>query len=211
MYSYKKNRPIIKGVSLDIKPKRVTAIVGDNGSGKTTLGKLLAGILKPDGGQVWIDGLDSQTMALSDVGLRIGYLFQNPKKHIFAVTVQEQLLFAHKLCGKDLKEGEARVQVLLRLFQLEDKKEVSPYTLSHGELKRLALGSILFSKPQFLILDEPTTGLDDVRIMQLSHYLKKIQQEGIGMIIISHNHEFVKEHADRIVTLEEGKIIDDTR
>ncbi len=210
MYSYKKNKPVIKGVSLDIKSKRVIAIVGDNGSGKTTLGKLLGGILKPDGGHVRIEGLDSQTMALSDVGLRIGYLFQNPMKHIFADTVQEQLLFVHKLLGKDLEEGEARVEALLHLFQLEDKKEASPYTLSHGELKRLALGSILFSRPEFLILDEPTTGLDNVRIKQLSHYLKKLHQEGIGMIIISHNDEFIKEHADRIVTLREGKIIHDT-
>lgn len=211
LYSYTHHKPVIKHVSINIRSKGITALVGDNGSGKTTLGKLLAGILKPDSGQVWIDGLASQNMTLSDVGQRMGYLFQNPRKHIVATSVREQLLLAHELLEKDPKEGEANAQALLHLFQLEDKAQASPYTLSHGEVKRLALASILFSKPDFLILDEPTAGLDHTRMIQLSNYLMKVHQKGIGMVLISHNWAFVKKHADRIVTLEEGKIVHDTQ
>lgn len=210
-FKYKKGKKVIDRLSIEIERNSITAIIGENGSGKTTLGKLLAGILKPINGTVYIDKKDTKNSKLSEIGTKIGYLFQNPSRQLFALDVKEQMLFTDEMMGKDMKKAEVRMNELLDFFDLQDKSHEYCYKLSQGEKQRLALASVISNNPNFLILDEPTTGLDNIRKNKLSNYLKELQYKGIGMIIISHDIEFVNNHAERIITLSKGEVTHDTK
>ncbi|GKX31010.1 ABC transporter ATP-binding protein [Vallitalea longa] len=209
-YGYKKNSSIIKGLSLEI-DNNITALIGENGSGKTTLGKLLCGIFKPTQGTVYINNEPTNNMSLGEIGKTIGYLFQNPNRQIFALTVKEQMLFVDQIMDKDDIESKTRMENILNYFDLHEKLNEYTYRLSQGEKQRLALASIILSNPRYLILDEPTTGLDIIRKQRLADYIKDIKVEDIGILIISHDMEFVNENADRIITLSKGEIIHDTK
>lgn len=209
-YTYKKS-PAIKGLSLKIDAHEMVAVVGNNGSGKTTLGKLLAGIIKPQLGRVCHYGKDIRNMSLGDIGRYLGYLYQQPRKQIFAPTVREQLLLVHILQGKPLDSGVERMREILHMFQLLDKEEASTYHLSYGEIQRLALGSVLYNRPEFLILDEPMTGLDQERIDQLWDMLHGIHKQGVGMLMMTHRTDCLQEHVQRVITLDKGEIMDDRR
>lgn len=210
-FGYPKKNKIIENISLSILKNEITAITGHNGGGKTTLGKLLAGIFKPLGGDVLIFGDNTRELTLGQIGEKIGYLFQNPDRQIFTSTVKEELLFVNKLKGKSMDKAHRDMEELLDFFDLYSKKEEVTFNLSYGEKQRLALAAILINRPEFLILDEPTTGLDKIRKNKLSKYLTKLMEKGTGMIIISHDLEFVKSHASRIIEIARGEIIDDIR
>ncbi|SHK23238.1 energy-coupling factor ABC transporter ATP-binding protein [Paramaledivibacter caminithermalis] len=210
-FAYPKRKKVINDISLKIYKKDITTIIGHNGGGKTTLGKLLAGILKPIDGDVFICGNNTKDMSLGQVGKKIGYLFQNPSRQIFTTNVCEELLFLSKLGGKESTEGYGEMERLLNFFELWEKKDEFTFNLSYGEKQRLALAAILMNKPEFLILDEPTTGLDKLRKTRLSRYLTRLEEEGVGMIIISHDLDFVKAHASRRIEIARGEIINDTR
>lgn len=211
VFGYPRRKKVIKDISLNIFKEDVTAITGHNGGGKTTLGKLLAGILKPIDGDIFICGNNTKKLSLGQIGDNIGYLFQNPSRQIFTPTVTEELLFVNKLKGKDDKESYDEMERLLNFFDLESKRDEVTFNLSYGEKQRLALAAILMNKPEFLILDEPTTGLDKIRKEKLSKYLIELTAHGVGMIIISHDFDFVKAHATRRIEMARGEIINDTR
>lgn len=158
---------IIKGISLSIQKDDFVAIIGENGCGKTTLTKLLLGILKKDTGEIKVDGKNIEKYKLHEIGAKIGYVFQNPSYQIFAPTVEEELSFAMRY--KDLDEDiiQEKVQATIKQFSLEDAKTATTYNLSQGEKRRLAIGCMLLNNPEFIILDEPTVGLDEKRKRQL--------------------------------------------
>ena len=159
-FRYKEDKAIIDNMNLKITKDEITTIIGANGSGKTTLGKLMMGILKPISGQVYIENRDITDMTLAEIGSKIGYLFQNPEKHFFSNTVEDELGFVPRTmgCNEDVLERE--IKELLILFQLQHLRESYPLLLSQGEKQRLAIATIISNKPEYLILDEPTTGLD---------------------------------------------------
>ena len=156
-FEYNNEKPIINNINLKIIKDEVTGIIGANGSGKTTLGKLMMGILKPKNGQVYIANRKISQFSLAQIGSRIGYLFQNPEKHFFTNTVEEELRFVLKFKGFNEVNIEEKVEGLLKLFQIEDLRKQSPLLLSQGEKQRLAIATILINDPEYLILDEPTT------------------------------------------------------
>ena len=207
-FGYGKRKKVINNLSIDIFKEDVTAVVGHNGGGKTTLGKLLAGILKPFNGEVLICGEDTRNLNLGQVGKKIGYLFQNPSRQIFTSTVEEELLFINKLMGESMTKVHEEMERILQFFDLDSKRHELTFNLSYGEKQRLALSAILMNKPEFLILDEPTTGLDKLRKNGLSEYLGKLKEEGVGMIIISHDLDFIDSHATRRIEIARGEIID---
>lgn len=196
----------MNNISLKINKHEVTTILGPNGSGKTTLGKLIIGILKPISGQVYITNQDVSEMTLAQVGLKIGYLFQNPEKHFFSNTVEDELGFVPRLKGLNDDFLENRIKELLRLFQLEHLRKSSPLLLSQGEKQRLAIATILINQPEYLILDEPTTGLDVERKKVLIDLLKELRKNGIGMTIISHDHSFIEQLSQRVIKIHRGEI-----
>ncbi len=208
-FGYKKEKLILNDLSIKIKNHEVTAIIGSNGSGKTTLGKLLVGILKPDKGSVVVFGKDTRNMSLGEIGQNIGYLFQNPERQIFAATVEDEIGFVLELKGYDKEYIKSSVEDMLSLFHLSEVRNAFPFKLSHGEKERLALAAILVNNPEYLVLDEPTTGLDIERKKILLEVLKVLKEKGIGMTIISHDEEFVQALSSRIIRMDRGEIIED--
>ena len=208
-YGKKNSEKVIKNINLAVCKEGLTALIGPNGSGKTTLGKLVAGIFKPTLGRVLIDGQDTRDLSLGKIGQKIGYVFQDPERQIFAPTVREELSFILELKGFNSEEVNKKVETMLSRFHLSELKEEFPFYLSRGEKQRLALAAVLINDPPFLILDEPTTALDIKRKGELQKILKDLLDRGIGMLVISHDHKFVKRYADRVLEMAGGEIFCD--
>lgn len=200
-FKYKK-ASVLDQIDLTLKGDECTAIVGSNGSGKTTLGKLVMGILKPDTGGVFYDDEPIQDKSLSYLGGRIGYLFQNPSQQIFALTVMEELSFASRMNGMSEEIISNRLDEVVTLFHLEEIIDGKCHLLSQGEKQRVALATIFMRRPEYIILDEPTTSLDRVRKEALMSILTDIKSQGVGMLIISHDKTFVDKLSDRTMNME---------
>ena len=178
------------------------ALTGPNGSGKTTLGKLLCGLLKPQSGAVLFDGEDTARWSLGRRGQRIGYLFQEPGRQLFAPTALEDLTFTQELLGIPPEQAKARAMELLSRFELDALAQRGVLTLSRGEQQRLAICGLLLNKPQALVLDEPTTGLDARRREILAGVIREVLRDGVSVLLISHDMAFVRAHAQREVRME---------
>jgi energy-coupling factor transport system ATP-binding protein len=209
-FKYKKN-DTLKDINLTLDNSQFVSMIGSNGSGKTTLGKLITGILKPYKGNIYVDNKNVSDLRLADIGKKIGYLFQNPSRQIFATDVYDELTFAMKFNKVDKKVIDEKVEKIIEDFDLNKIRDSKCHTLSQGEKQRLALGTLLLNDPEYLILDEPTTGLDMKRKENLSNILNHINSQGVGILMISHDMEFVKKHSNRIIELNDGRIVDDKK
>ncbi len=203
-YRYPDGTDAVSGASVRISPGEILAILGHNGSGKTTLGKLLSGILKPTSGRVEIDGTDTRRMSLGRIGERVGYLFQDPGRQLFTSSVEEEVRFALDIQGIAEDRIRHRTEHMLDTFNLLDLRKSFPFDLSRGEKQRLALAAVMINEPDFLILDEPTTGLDVRRKSELSRLLIRTGDTGVGMMIISHDEEFARGHAHTVMEMDRG-------
>jgi len=207
-FAYDKKTAVITGLDMKMAAGSFTAIMGPNGSGKTTIGKLMMGIIRPDSGKILIEGDDTRQLDLGQTGSKIGYLFQNPEFQIFSHNLYDELTFIPRLKGAEEKSAALQADRLLRLLQLEDKKDVPTFSLSYGEKQRLAIAGILMGRPRYLILDEPTTGLDMVRKNILISILMKLLDEGTGITVITHDHRFVSHFSGQLLQIKEGRIIE---
>ncbi|TEB16957.1 Energy-coupling factor transporter ATP-binding protein EcfA1 [Pelotomaculum sp. FP] len=211
VFSYpRKMKPALAGIDLSLDKDGVTAIVGPNGSGKTTLTKLLIGVLQPTEGEVRLEGRPVAGYSLAEIGRRIGYVFQNPDLQLFCSTVAEEVGFGLANRGCEPADVQEKVAFYLDYFELTAYRDVFPLYLSQGEKQRLAIAAVLANEPEFLILDEPTIGLDAWRKKNLEDYLKKVARLGRGMILVSHDERFVDKMAERVVTLANGRIQSDS-
>jgi len=201
-FSYAGTDKLFQNISFDIEANQHIGLVGPNGCGKTTLVKLMLGILKPQGGEIYLEGNNIKDISLSDVGKKVGYVFQNPDKQLFCPTVLEQMRFsfAYGSCNPGEAEHD-NTDYYLKAFDLMQYKSLSPMKLSRGEKQRLALASVLSRDVKFLILDEPSTGLDILRKKQLENCLMALKQEGKGYMMISHETKFLDRYVDRILKL----------
>jgi len=208
-FSYRNNKPVIKKAKFEINHGDFIAVAGLNGSGKTTLGKLIMGILKPTGGKVYIENRDISTMNLGEIGRKIGYLFQNPELQIFSLTVMEELSFPLKI--KNISENiiNDKVNRILKLLHLDHCRSSLTFNLSYGEKQRLAIAGILINEPDFLVLDEPTTGLDMARKKILLSILENLLSQGVGIMIISHDEVFIESFSGRMFRILEGEIFEE--
>ncbi|MGI5920870.1 MAG: energy-coupling factor ABC transporter ATP-binding protein [Syntrophomonadaceae bacterium] len=206
----RKINPALKGINISLAKEDITAIVGPNGSGKTTLTKLIIGILQPTQGEIYLNGLPLGEQSLAQIGRQIGYVFQNPDLQLFCRTVAEEVGFGLVNQGCDPATVEARVNFYLDYFELAAYRNVFPMHLSQGEKQRLVIAAVLANEPDYLILDEPTTGLDVSRKRLLEDYLHKIARLGRGMLLVSHDTGFVDRMAERVITLEKGQIKSDS-
>lgn len=207
-FSYPKSKLILENIEMNFYSNEFIAITGPNGSGKTTFGKLMMGILKPVKGSIYIKGEDISKLTPGNIGKKVGYLFQQPERQLFTPAVREEIAFARTFMGEPESDIEEEVSKMIGLFSLKGLEDHSPYKLSRGERQRLALAAILINEPDFLVLDEPTTGLDIIRKNKLSNILKKLQDKGLGLAVISHDEEFVRNNADRIIKVAGGEVIE---
>jgi len=191
------------GVSYAVESGEAVAITGRNGSGKTTLGRLLCGLLKPQSGTVFFDGENTASWSLGARGRRIGYLFQEPARQLFAPTPLEDLTFTQELAGVSPEKAEWRAMELLTRFELEHLAGQGIHTLSRGEQQRLAICGLLLTKPEALVLDEPTTGLDARRKLILANVMRECIDDGVSVLLISHDKAFVRANATRELHMED--------
>jgi len=202
-FEYPNSEFRLHGINFFMDSGEIVALTGANGSGKTTLGKLLCGLLKPQAGAVLFDGENTARWSLGRRGQRIGYLFQEPARQLFAPTVLEELTFTQELQGVDPEEARARAMELLARFELDGLAERGTLTLSRGEQQRLAICGLLLNRPGALVLDEPTTGLDARRKGMLAGVIKEAAGDGTSVLVISHDAQFIRGIAGREVKMEE--------
>ncbi len=202
----------IKGISLGIRYNEILSIVGPTGCGKSTLIQHLNGILKPSSGKVSIDGQDiwERNVDLKKIRQKVGLVFQYPEHQLFEETVFDDVAFGPRNLG--VSEGEVHQSVKAALLFLdlpfERIKERSPFSLSGGEMRRVALAGVLAMKPKVLVLDEPTAGLDPLGKKKLLNKIRELQKEhGTTIVLVSHAVEEIAEISHRIVVLKEGEIL----
>jgi len=201
-----KKESVLDSVSHSFGKDGITAVVGPNGSGKTTLTKIMVGIAQPNSGEIFLDSLPLKRYSLAEIGRRIGYVFQNPSHQFFCATVAEEIGFGLRYLGKEPEAVEEKVEFYLDYFELSAYRNAFPLRLSYGEKQRVAIAAVLANNPDFCILDEPTVGLDVNRKRLLENHLKKVVRLGSGILIVSHDLDFINRIADRVVRLENGQV-----
>jgi len=208
-YSYASGVEALKGVSLTVKNGEFVAIMGQNGAGKTTLVKHFNGLLKPTSGKVRVDDVETTKTSVAALARNVGFVFQNPDHQLFSETVEEEIAFALKNFGYKADVIEERITWAVNLLGLTQYRKTSPFMLSGGERKRVALASVLAWDPQVLVLDEPTIGQDHQQKENLRQFIMQLQTQGKTVVIVTHDVEFVAECNPRVVLMREGKIVAD--
>lgn len=199
----------IAGLDLEVASGEIVAVVGENGSGKTTLVKHFNGLLRPTEGSVTVDGLDAGIVPIAELARRVGLVFQNPDTMLFAETVEDEVAFGLK--NIDSGASGERVDAALREVGLLHRKAFYPRSLSRGERQRLAIACVIAMKPNVIVLDEPTTGLDARESGGVMEILGRLRREGHTIVMVTHDMHLGEEYADRIVRMEQGRIILDER
>jgi len=200
---------ILHNVSVEIKDGEFVAIMGENGAGKTTLVKMFNGLLKPTKGTVQIDDFETKERTVAQLSRDVGLIFQNPDSQLFAETVAQELGFSLKNFGFPEEVIQKRVSSYLHLLDLERYSTASPFVLSGGERKRVALAAILVWDPKHVIMDEPTIGQDYLQKERLRNFITQLVSQGKTVVIVTHDVEFVAECKPRVVLLSHGKIVGD--
>ena len=204
-----KDVKILHNINLEIHTGEMLAFIGQNGAGKTTTAKLLNGINKPTVGRALVKGKDTRKENISTLAQIVGYCYQNPDHQIWALKVYDELAFGPKNIGLGESEIRERVEMALELAGLKGMENEYTFNLGWGQRQRLAVASILAMKPEVIIVDEPTTGLDWAGALMIMDLLKKLNQEGLTVIIITHDMPIVWKYVDRAVVFATGEIIGD--
>ena len=208
-YTYPNGVQALNGVSLAIENGEFVALMGQNGAGKTTLVKHFNGLLKPSKGDVLIDGVNTGDVSVATLARKVGLVFQNPDHQFFCETVEKEVSFALKNFGFDEDSIERRMDWAFNLLDLAQYRDVSPFMLSGGERKRVALASVLAWDPKIVILDEPTTGQDHAQKERLRQFIIQLNAQGKTVVIVTHDIEFVAECRPRVVLMANGRIVAD--
>ncbi|MDD4238514.1 MAG: energy-coupling factor transporter ATPase [Desulfotomaculaceae bacterium] len=205
-FAYPGGQEVLKDVNLDIKEGEFVVILGENGAGKSTMLKHITGMLKPGRGRVQVLGKDVSRNGFKEIRRFTAYLSQNPNDYLFQDTVEDELLFTLK--NFDIKDVSVIDEILER-FHLADCRKTNPRELSSGERQRVALASVLVTRPKLIILDEPTRGVDFLLKAELGEILQKETERGSTVIVVTHDVEFAAEFAVRVVMMFLGRIVSD--
>ncbi len=213
-YAYKsvgtKSSDVLKQINLNIEAGEFVALVGPSGAGKTTLIRHLNGLLKPDTGSVLVDGenIHRDKKKLNDIRKKVGLVFQFPEAQLFGNTVFEDVAFGPQNLGKTGGELRGAVRTAMQQVGLDSRSfgHRSPFQLSFGEKRKVALAGILAMQPDLLALDEPTAGLDYSGLQAVSVVLKKYHSQKKSILLVTHNLDLAAQLADRMVVLNKGKI-----
>lgn len=201
----------LNDVSFDVADGTILGIIGHTGSGKSTLLQHLNGLIKPTSGEVYINGecITDGKVKMTDIRRKVGLVFQYPEYQLFEETVRKDVAFGPKNLGLDEEEQEARVKKAIGLVGLdyEEIKDLSPFELSGGMKRRVAIAGVIAMDPKILILDEPTAGLDPSAHRDILAMVRRIHDEmGIILIFVSHNMGDIAEMSDRVMVMSDGKV-----
>lgn len=215
-YTYQEGTPFasaaLSDVSLTIEDGSYTAIIGHTGSGKSTILQLLNGLLVPTEGSVRVfDTLITSTSVnkqIRQIRKQVGLVFQFAENQIFEETVLKDVAFGPQNFGVSVEEAEAIAREKLALVGIDESLfERSPFELSGGQMRRVAIAGILAMEPKILVLDEPTAGLDPIGRKELMSLFKKLHQDGITIVLVTHLMDDVAEFADQVYVMEKGKLV----
>lgn len=208
-YQYHPGRPVLKNIHFSLRRGESVALIGGNGSGKTTLAKHCNGLYKPTSGKVYVDGRDTASMAISDLSSTVSYCYQNPDHQIFQSTIWDEVAFGPRNLGLSEEEVENRVTEALTAVGLNEARAEEPYFAGKGERQKIAVASVLAMKPQVIVLDEPTTGLDHRGVTDMMSLIEQLNQEGHTILMVTHDMRLVARYAHRVIVLRQGVIIED--
>jgi energy-coupling factor transport system ATP-binding protein len=208
-FAYPNGNQVLHGVDLNIQDGEFIAIMGENGAGKTTLVKTFNGLLKPNQGRVLIDNIDTKKTSVAALAREVGLVFQNPDHQLFCETVRDEVAYSLRNFGYPSDVIEKRVKGMLETLDLTPYVDSSPFMLSGGERKRVALASVLVWNPKHMVLDEPTIGQDYQQKDRLRNFIIQLNTQGKTVVMVTHDVEFVAECKPRVILLSQGKIIGD--
>jgi energy-coupling factor transport system ATP-binding protein len=203
------DQKVVRDVSLTLGPRQVTAIAGGNGAGKSTLARLLARILSPPPDRIWLCGDDLSRLSQADVASRVGYVFQYPEHQFIGQTALDDVLFGLRRAGVPESEARARALDMLTEFGLMPLAAAHPFTLSHGEQRRLSVAAMLVLDQRALLMDEPTFGQDRRNHTLLLDRLSALAGAGRAIVAITHDMRLVAERASRVLAMADGELIFD--
>jgi energy-coupling factor transport system ATP-binding protein len=199
--------PALNGVTLNIARNAFLAIVGQNGSGKTTLVKHFNGLLRPTGGEVWVNGVNTSAATVSELAHSVGYVFQNPDHQIFCATTRAEIGFGPRNLGLAEAEVQARTEDALAAFGLAPHADTPPAVLGYGLRRMVSLAAVYAMRPQVLILDEPTAGLDWRSATELMALVGRLHSQGHTIILVSHDMRLVAEFCPAMLVMHEGRLL----
>jgi energy-coupling factor transport system ATP-binding protein len=197
----------LDGVDLAIRPGERVALIGQNGSGKTTLVRHLNGLLRPTAGRVTLDGVDAATMTVAQLATRVGLVFQDPDRQVFAGSVRAEVEFGPRNLGRSGADLADAVTAALEATGLVGEERTNPYDLGGSRRKLLAVASVLAMRTPVLVLDEPTTGQDARGVERVRAIVEEAAAAGRTVIAISHDMRFVAETFERVVVMRAGRIV----
>lgn len=215
-YTYSKGMPnetrALEDVSFRLEPGEFAAIIGHTGSGKSTLVQQLNGLLRPDSGKITVGEvcITDPSTKMTEVRRKVGLVFQYPEYQLFEETVAKDVAFGPKQVGITGEELDRVVEESIRLTGLdyEEVKERSPFELSGGQKRRVAIAGVLAMKPEILILDEPTAGLDPSAHRDVLELIRRIhRQERMTILLVSHNMGDIAKLADRVLVMNRGRLV----
>lgn len=215
-YTYSKGLPnetrALEDVSFQLEPGEFAAVIGHTGSGKSTLMQQLNGLLRPDSGKITVGEvcITDPSTKMTEVRRKVGLVFQYPEYQLFEETVAKDVAFGPKQVGMNGEKLDRVVEESIRLTGLdyEEVKERSPFELSGGQKRRVAIAGVLAMKPEILILDEPTAGLDPSAHRDVLELIRRIhRKERMTILLVSHNMGDVAELADRVLVMNRGKLV----
>ena len=208
-FTYHDGTEALKNVNIQIKKGEKIAIMGPNGAGKSTLFSHFNGLTEPTSGHVEVEGekIIFEREELLKVRQKVGIVFQDPNDQLFAPTVKEDVAFGPMNLGLEYEEVTKRIKESLEMVGMSGFEDKTPHHLSGGQQKRVAIAGIVAMRPDIMILDEPTAGLDPEGVDKVLDILDNLNKEGMSIVISSHDIEMVNQFADKIFVLYDGEII----
>lgn len=205
-FSYNDGAKVVDGLSLEVEKGEFVAVVGRNGSGKSTAAKLINGLLTPDEGKVYVNGIDtSATNDIFAVRSTVGMVFQNPDNQMVATIVEDDVAFGPENLGVEREEIGRRIDFALGVTGIEKFRNKPSAELSGGQKQRVAIAGVLAVKPQILILDEATSMLDPLGRKEVNEVIRKLNKDGMTVVTVTHYMEEAVD-ADRVIVFDGGKV-----
>lgn len=208
-FQYTKKRKILQDINFQIQEGEMVSIVGTNGAGKSTLAKVICGFVTEDAGKISYYGEDLKGQTIKERSLKIGYVMQNPNQMICKPMIYDEVALGLRIRGVAEEEIEPRVDKALRICGLAPFKKWPVSALSFGQKKRVTIASILVMDPQILILDEPTAGQDYHHYTEIMEFLKGLNDQGVTIIMITHDMHLMLEYTPHAIVISDGKKIGD--